>query len=119
MKGEAKVSKKEVEAAIRSCSGRLTEVAKLLGWPYWKARSWMASHADHQALAEQLREELLDKAESEIAALLDSRDPEVRRDAAKFVLKELGRSRGWGSPKPVAETSVKIGETEIRSIFGA
>lgn len=39
--------------------------------------------------------QLVDEAEEEIAQLLNSTSADIRKDVAKFILKTLGKSRGW------------------------
>ena len=112
-------SKKQVEDAIVRCSGRWAAVVNALNCSYAQLRVWMDSHPDHKKLAEGLREAIVDEAENEAWEQLRSPDPEIRREMAKFVLKTLGKSRGWGEGvQAKREIEVKDGKVDIREIFG-
>lgn len=69
----------------------------------------------------QAREGIVSLAEEVIVNALKSDDEEVRMDAAKTVLRQLGRNHGWGENTNVIGVSVDTGEdkkTRIQAIFG-
>jgi hypothetical protein len=63
----------------------------------------MTHHKDHFKLAESLRMALVDEAEEQISQLLNSTDSKIRLDTAKFILKTLGKTRGWGESPQVVQ----------------
>lgn len=81
----------------------------------------MQHHRDHDQLAEQLRMALVDEAEQQISDLLHSQNEDVRKDAAKFILKTLGKSRGW-TEQPQSQIIQQISSQDkavmIKNIFG-
>lgn len=89
-------TKKEVEDAITRCNGRWAAIVVALNCSYDQLRVWMNSHKDHAELANNLRMSLVDEAEDQVWHLLHSNDIDVKKDIAKFILKTLGKSRGWG-----------------------
>lgn len=46
---------------------------------------------------------LVDEAEEQISQLLNSTDSKIRLDTAKFILKTLGKTRGWGESPQVVQ----------------
>lgn len=88
-------TKKQVEETIEKCHGRWPLIASTLNCSYPQLRVWMANHKDHDILARSLREELVDQAEEAMWQLVNSNDIDVRKQIAMFILKTLGKSRGW------------------------
>ena len=51
--------------------------------------------------------------------LLDSIDAKLRLDAAKFILKTLGKTKGWSeSPQVVQQINAGDNSIDIKNIFG-
>lgn len=88
-------SKKEVEQAIVKCNGRWAAIQAMLNCSYYQLQVWMEHHKDHRELSDRLRLAVVDEAEEQLYSLLHSPDSSTRLDVAKFILKTLGRSRGW------------------------
>ena len=110
---------KRVREAIVKCDGRWAAIAAELNCSYGQLRTWMTNHPDDQALAEGLRDALVDAAEQQMCDLMNSPDESVRMEAAKFVLKHFGWRRGWNAQADVKQTvTAKDGAVEIRQIFG-
>lgn len=79
----------------------------------------MQHHKKHRELSEKLREEIVDIAEDTMWQLLDSTDAKLRLDAAKFILKTLGKTRGWSeSPQVVQQINTNDKDVSIQQIFG-
>lgn len=79
----------------------------------------MQHHKKHRELSEKLREEIVDIAEDTMWQLLDSIDAKLRLDAAKFILKTLGKTRGWSeSPQVVQQINTNDKDVSIQQIFG-
>ena len=112
-------SKKEVEEAIVRSNGRWAAICASLNCSYNQLRVWFEHHKDHFELAEQLRMTLVNEAEEQIYKLLHSNDPDTRLDVAKFILKTLGKSKGWSEQSTfVQQINANDKTVEIKSIFG-
>ena len=84
-------SKAVVEEALRLSNGRITDAARRLGVSYNAVQKRIKKHSDLQAVQQEMRENLLDKAESK----LDERVEEGDLGAICFTLKCQGKHRGW------------------------
>ena len=80
---------------------------------------------EHPALKNELveaRNGIVDLAEEVIINSLKSEDPDIALDAAKTVLKQLGRNRGWGGTDSVVQVAVDTDpntkQSKIMAIFG-
>lgn len=109
---------KQVEDSIRKCDGRWAAMVRDLNCSYDQLRVWMAGHKAHAELADSLREAAVHEAEQVIWDMLRSPYADVRKDAAKFVLQTLGRSRGWGRDAQVQVQAQAGGQVDVRAIFG-
>ena len=79
----------------------------------------MTHHKDHAKLADELRMALVDEAEEQVSQLLNSTDSKIRLDTAKFILKTLGKTKGWSeSPQVVQNINSGDSTIDIKNIFG-
>ena len=79
----------------------------------------MTHHKDHAKLADELRMALVDEAEEQVSQLLNSTDAKIRLDTAKFILKTLGKTKGWSeSPQVVQNINSGDSTIDIKNIFG-
>ena len=79
----------------------------------------MTHHKDHVKLADELRMALVDEAEEQVTQLLNSTDAKIRLDTAKFILKTLGKTKGWSeSPQVVQQINAGDKQIDIQTIFG-
>lgn len=70
-------------------------------------------------LADELRMALVDEAEEQVSQLLNSTDSKIRLDTAKFILKTLGKTKGWSeSPQVVQNINSGDSTIDIKNIFG-
>ena len=70
-------------------------------------------------LAVELRMALVDEAEEQVSQLLNSTDAKIRLDTAKFILKTLGKTKGWSeSPQVVQNINSGDSTIDIKNIFG-
>lgn len=112
-------TKKEIEEAIVKCNGRYAPLVCMLNCSYDQLRVWMTHHKDHVKLADELRMALVDEAEEQVSQLLNSTDAKIRLDTAKFILKTLGKTRGWSeSPQVVQQINAGDNNLDIKNIFG-
>ena len=112
-------TKKEIEEAIVKCNGRYAPLVCMLNCSYDQLRVWMTHHKDHMKLADELRMALVDEAEEQVSQLLNSIDAKIRLDTAKFILKTLGKTKGWSeSPQVVQQINAGDNSIDIKNIFG-
>lgn len=87
----------ECRTALWRTRGNVTKAAALLKTSSDRLRRFVRSSPRLSAEIEECQEQLLDMAEDNLAEALEDEDT-VRKDiATKFVLKELGGKRGYGS----------------------
>jgi hypothetical protein len=89
--------------ALRSTHGLVEPAARLLGMDGGNLRKYIRHHAKCQAVKNEAREKIKDKAESELFQLLNQRDWR----AIQFVLLTLGKSRGY----VLKDTTLNTGDT--------
>ena len=112
-------TKKEIEEAIVKCNGRYAPLVCMLNCSYDQLLVWMTHHKDHVKLADELRMALVDEAEEQVSQLLNSTDAKIRLDTAKFILKTLGKTKGWSeSPQVVQQINAGDNSIDIKTIFG-
>lgn len=96
-------------------------MVKALDCSYSQLRVWFEHHKEARELADQLREAFVDEAEEQAWLLMNSGDEKVRADMAKFVLRTLGKGRGWAeSAAPQFQQQITADEKKIQvlNVFG-
>lgn len=82
---------------------------------------WLRKGSRKQAL-EEARAKILDKCEEKMMKLLDSENEKVVFDTAKFILQNLGRSRGYHGDSPAIAMAIEKSGDDIKvavqGIFG-
>ena len=82
---------------------------------------WLRKDGHKQAL-EEARQRILDKCEEKMMELLDSKNEKVVFDTAKFILQNLGRSRGYHGDSPAIAMAIEKSGDDIKvavqGIFG-
>ena len=82
---------------------------------------WLRKDSRKQAL-EEARQRILDKCEEKMMKLLDSENEKVVFDTAKFILQNLGRSRGYHGDSPAIAMAIEKSGDDIKvavqGIFG-
>lgn len=87
----------EVRTALWRCRGNISKAAELLKVPSSRLRSFVKNSPYLSGEAAEAREELADRAEDILyEALNDHEDPQRRDQMARFVLTQIGASRGFG-----------------------
>lgn len=92
---EPRVAKDVVEAALRKCAGNMTAAAKQLKVSRITVWKYVRRSPDLQKVIAEVQEETIDLAESQLVKLLKERGHRGHTQAVLFVLKTLGRRRGW------------------------
>ena len=95
-------TKAEIEKAIEDGRGITGRIAAILNCGWMEVTRYLAAHPKQGQLARQMREQIVDKAEEKMEEALSSPDGKTSLEAAKFILKTIGKGRGWtDSPQVV------------------
>lgn len=87
----------EVRTALWRCKGNVSVAAELLKVSSSRLRAYIRNSPYLSGEAQEAREQLADRAEDIVReALEDSEDPQRRDQMARFVLTQIGSSRGFG-----------------------
>ena len=82
---------------------------------------WLRKEGHKKAL-EEARARILDKCEEKMMKLLDSENEKVVFDTAKFILQNLGRSRGYHGDSPAIAMAIEKSGDDLRvklnALFG-
>lgn len=98
----------ECRTAIWMVSGNVTDAAKILKTTPIRLRNFIKKSAYLLAEVQEAAEQLVDIAEKNVKdALLDDQDPSRRDTMSRFVLTNIGKSRGWGSGNTAGSLNVK------------
>jgi hypothetical protein len=88
----------ECRTAIWMAAGNITEAAKLIKVSSNRLRVFVKKSAYLTAEMQEAADRLVDIAEANVRdALLDKEDPSRRDTMSRYVLSNIGRSRGWGT----------------------
>lgn len=93
------VSDKAIREAIRGSLGNMTTVARRLGVSRMTVWRRLQASEELRELYDEENETLLDRAENELAQLMDPRaneDERIRLEALKYYLDCKGKARGYG-----------------------
>lgn len=105
---ELPLNVEECRTAIWMASGNVTDAAKLLKVPSIRLRQFIKKSAYLTSELQESAEQLVDIAEKNVKdALLDDQDPSRRDTMSRFVLTNIGKSRGWGSGNSAGGVNVK------------
>ena len=97
----------ECRTALWMASGNVTEASKLLKTTSIRLRAFIKKSPYLTAEMQEASDRLVDIAESNVLdALTDGQDPSRRDTMSRFVLTNIGKSKGWGSGNS-ANLSVK------------
>ena len=114
-------SDEEVIKVINDYYGNKSLVAAALQSTPQQLEVWLRKDSRKQAL-EEARQRILDKCEEKMMKLLDSENEKVVFDTAKFILQNLGRSRGYHGDSPAIAMAIEKSGDDIKvavqGIFG-
>jgi hypothetical protein len=95
---ELPLDPEECRTAIWMASGNVTEAAKLLKITSIRLRAFVKKSPYLTAEMQEAADRLVDIAEANVKdALTDEQDPSRRDTMSRFVLTNIGKSRGWGA----------------------
>ena len=110
-------AKGEIRDAVWKCSGNLSLVAKALSCTRREVMSYFEKQPDLLSEARRAREAVVDRAEEVLHGLLLSESEAIREKTAEFILKTIGRDRGYDTSS-AQQITVSDGKVDIRQIFG-
>lgn len=114
-------SDEEVIKVIDDYYGNKSLIAAALQSTPQQLEVWLRKEGHKQAL-EEARQRILDKCEEKMMKLLDSENEKVVFDTAKFILQNLGRSRGYHGDSPAIAMAIEKSGDDIKvavqGIFG-
>ena len=85
----------QIAAALRATGGVVAHAAKKLKLDVRTLNRHVARHPELHELLDQLREDMLDQAQSRIAAIIRKPSHPDHAKVAMFILRTLGRKRGF------------------------
>lgn len=95
---ELPLDAEECRTALWMCAGNITEAAKLLKITSIRLRTFVKKSPYLTAEMQEAADRLVDIAEANVLDALEDREDASRRDTmSRFVLTNIGRSRGWGT----------------------
>ena len=107
-------SKDEIVLAIGQCRGVLKDICSTLDCTRGELQHYINIHSEIKPLLQDAREDIIDEAEKVLLEKLHSDNDQVAQRAAEFILKSLGKKRGYAD-QPQVEVNVKNeGETQIQ-----
>ena len=106
--------KDEIVLAIGQCRGVLKDICSTLDCTRGELQHYINIHSEIKPLLQDAREDIIDEAEKVLLEKLHSDNDQVAQRAAEFILKSLGKKRGY-TDQPQVEVNVKNeGETQIQ-----
>ena len=112
--------KDEIVLAIGQCRGVYKDICSTLDCTRGELQHYINIHSEIKPLLQDAREDIIDEAEKVLLEKLHSDNDQVAQRAAEFILKSLGKKRGYAD-QPQVEVNVKSdGETQvqIQQLFG-
>ena len=97
--------------------GNTSELCKALDCTRSQLLAYLEKQPDIKQDMKDAREAVVDKAEQVMTSLLDSNNEQIQQKTAEFLLKTLGRGRGYDSG-PAQQITVEDGKVDIKTIFG-
>ena len=88
-------TKKEMRELICKLFGNTSELCKALDCTRSQLLAYLDKQPDLKQDMKDAREAVVDKAEKVMTSLLDSQNEQIQQKTAEFLLKTLGRGRGY------------------------
>ena len=110
-------TKKEMRELICKLFGNTSELCKVLDCTRSQLLAYLDKQPDLKQDMKDAREAVVDKAEKVMTSLLDSQNEQIQQKTAEFLLKTLGRGRGYDSG-PAQQITVEDGKVDIKTSFG-
>ena len=110
-------TKKEMRELIFKLFGNTSELCKALDCTRSQLLAYLEKQPDLKQDMKDAREAVVDKAEKVMTSLLDSQNEQIQQKTAEFLLKTLGRGRGY-DVGAAQQITVEDGKVDIKQIFG-
>ena len=114
-------TKKEMRELIFKLFGNTSELCKALDCTRSQLLAYLEKQPDLKQDMKDAREAVVDKAEKVMASLLDSQNEQIRQKTAEFLLKTLGRGRGYDLGAAMQVNVSKTGDdicVRLNALFG-
>lgn len=112
--------KDEIVLAIGQCRGVYKDICATLDCTRGELQHYLNIHSEIKPLLQEAREDIVDDAEKVLLEKLHSNNEQVSQRAAEFILKNLGKKRGYAD-QPQVEVNVKSdgdAQIQIQQLFG-
>lgn len=93
---EKRYTPKEISSICETLLGNTSKICVALDCTRSQWIAFLDKHPDIKELCKNSREAIVDKAEARMLQAVNSENEILAEKASEFVLKTLGRSRGWG-----------------------
>ena len=110
-------TKKEMRELIFKLFGNTSELCKALDCTRSQLLAYLEKQPDLKQDMKDAKEAVVDKAEKVMTSLLDSQNEAIQQKTAEFLLKTLGKSRGYDTSM-AQQITVEDGKVDIKQIFG-
>ena len=110
-------TKKEMRELICKLFGNTSELCKALDCTRSQLLAYLDKQPDLKQDMKDAREAVVDKAEQVMTSLLYSNNEQIQQKTAEFLLKTLGRGRGY-DVGAAQQITVEDGKVDIKQIFG-
>ena len=114
-------TKKEMRELIFKLFGNTSELCKALDCTRSQLLAYLEKQPDLKQDMKDAREAVVDKAEKVMASLLDSQNEAIQQKTAEFLLKTLGRGRGYDVGAAMQVNVSKSGDdikVQLNTLFG-
>ena len=110
-------TKQEIRQLIFKLFGNTSQLCKTLDCTRSQLTSYLEKQQDLKQDMKDAKEAVVDKAEQVMTSLLDSSNEQIQQKTAEFLLKTLGKSRGYDAGA-AQQITVEDGKVDIKQIFG-
>lgn len=114
-------TKKEMRELICKLFGNTSELCKALDCTRSQLLGYLEKQPDLKQDMKDAREAVVDKAEKVMTSLLDSNNEQIQQKTAEFLLKTLGRGRGYDVGAAMQVNVSKNGDDiklQLNTLFG-
>lgn len=114
-------TKKEIRELISKLFGNTSELCKALDCTRSQLLAYLDKQPDLKQDMKDAREAVVDKAEKVMTSLLDSNNEQIQQKTAEFLLKTLGRGRGYDVGAAMQVNVSKTGDdikVQLNTLFG-
>ena len=114
-------TKKEIRELICKLFGNTSDICKALDCTRSQLLAYLDKQPDLKQDMKDAREAVVDKAEHVMHSLLDSNNEQIQQKTAEFLLKTLGRGRGYDVGAAMQVNVSKTGDdikVQLNTLFG-